>query len=199
MIESYNTIKIAIIGAGGFGREVYHHMLHDGFNVELYDDGDNTYKTSKDIDFDNYHILVAIGNPIIRRNVVNNLPNNAKIFTYISTKSIILGDDVVIGKGSIICAGVILTTNIKIGEHSHINLNTTIGHDCIIGDYLTTTPSVNISGNCVIGNNVYFGTNSSVKEKITICDDVIIGLNSGIVKNITEKGTYVGSPTIKIK
>jgi UDP-3-O-[3-hydroxymyristoyl] glucosamine N-acyltransferase len=34
---------------------------------------------------------------------------------------------------------------------------------------------------------------------MNICDDVIIGMNAGVVKNISEPGTYVGTPAIKIK
>ena len=199
MIESYNGIKIAIIGAGGFGREVYHHMLIDGYRTELYDDFDKTYRSSTDINFDQYHVLVAIGDPVIRRNVVESLPKNTKFFTYVSKRAIILDKDVIIDEGSIICAGAILTTNITIGKHSHVNPNTTISHDCIIGDFLTATPNVSIAGNCIIGNNVYLGTNSSVRDKIHICDNVTIGLNSGVVKNITEHGVYVGTPGKKIK
>ena len=200
MIKFYETIKIAIIGAGGFGREVYHHMLTDGYrNIELYDDFDEAYRSSKDIDCDQYRILVAIGDPVVRRSVVESLPKNAKFFTYVSTGATILDEDITIGEGSIICCGAILTTNITIGRHAHINLNTTIGHDCIIGDFLTTTPNVNISGNCIIGNKVNHGTNSSVRDKIHICDDVTVGLNSGIVKNITEGGVYIGTPAKKIK
>ena len=100
---------------------------------------------------------------------------------------------------SIICSGTIITTNVKLGKHTHLNLHTTIGHDCVIGDYFTTAPGVQISGNENIGNRVYFGTRSCVKQKITICDDVIIGMNAGVVKNITESGTYIGTPAKKIK
>jgi len=42
------------------------------------------------------------------------------------------------------------------------------------------------------------GNNSSVREKINICDNVTIGLNGGVIKNITEPGTYVGTPVKKI-
>ena len=127
------------------------------------------------------------------------MPKDTKYFTYIHPSAQIHGENVEIGEGSIICAGSIITTNIKIGKHAHINLITTIGHDCIIGDYFTSAPGVQISGNEKIGDRVYFGTRSCMKEKLIICDDVIIGMNSGVIKNITESGTYVGTPPVKIK
>ena len=194
-------LKKAIIGAGGFGREVFYHMTScsDDYIIELFDDGINKYRTIKEIDFDEFEVVVAIGDPTMRRKVVEGLPKEVKFYTFIFPGVTILDSDIKIGEGSIICAGVVLTTNINIGVHSHLNLNTTIGHDCIIGDYFTTTPGVNISGNCVIGNNVYIGTNSSVREKTKIVDNVIVGLNSGVVKDLLTPGIYGGCPSKKIK
>ena len=197
-------MKKAIIGAGGFGKEVYHQIL-DNYPFEkitfFADDQyaqDNILPLSK-FDPEKYEVVVAIGDPSTREKVVNNLPKNTKFFKFIHNSVLILSDDIFIGEGSIICPGSILTCNIKIGKHSHLNLHTTIGHDCIIGDYLTTAPGANISGKCTIGNRVYIGTNSSIRERTNICDDVTIGLNSGVVKHITDSGVYGGTPIKKLK
>lgn len=194
-------MKKAIIGAGGFAREVFWSLptlerLNTKFfvNDEYYKEGDNSILPLSLFDPEEYEVVVAIGDPTIRFNVVKNLPKETKYFTHIHPSVEILDPNIQIGEGSIICAGCILTTNIKIGKHNHLNLQTTIGHDTIIGDFFTTAPGSKISGNCLIGERVYIGTNSSIREKITICDDVTIGLNSGVVKNITNPGVYVGTP-----
>lgn len=199
-------MKKGIIGAGGFGREVYWSMdmmerINTVFFVDdiYWDDNDDKILPLSSFDPNKYKVVVAVGDPTVRSELINRLPKETKYFTHIHPSVQILGGDVSIGEGSIICAGSILTTNIKIGKHTHLNLQTTIGHDCIIGDYFTTAPGVKISGNCNIGNRVYFGTNSSVREKINITEDVTIGLNSGVVKHINESGTYVGLPSKKIK
>jgi UDP-3-O-[3-hydroxymyristoyl] glucosamine N-acyltransferase len=126
------------------------------------------------------------------------MPKNTSYYTYIDANARILDKNCIIGKGSVICAGVIVTTNIKIGEFSHLNLNTTIGHDTITGSYFTTAPGVNVSGNCIIGDNVYCGTNSAIREKVKICDNVVLGLNAGVVKDITVSGVYTGTPCKKM-
>lgn len=199
-------MKKAIIGAGGFGREVYWSLnpIERSETVFFVEDvyWDTTNKLIHPLSLfesDKYEVVVAIADSTNRQRIVNSLPKNTKYFTHIHPSAQIHGEDVVIGEGSIVCAGSIITTNVTIGKHSHINLITTIGHDCIIGDYFTTAPGVQISGNVNIGQRVYFGTRSSVKQKINICDDVIFGMNSGIVKHVTEPGVYVGTPSIKIK
>lgn len=198
-------MKKGIIGAGGFGREVYWSLnpIERNNTVFFVDD---IYWDGKDekilplsvFDHEKYEVVVAIADSIHRERIVNGLPKKTKFFTHIHPSAQIHGEDVIIGEGSIICAGTIITTNVKIGNHAQLNLITTIGHDCVIGDYFTTAPGVQISGNETIGNRVYFGTRSCVKQKIKICDDVIIGMNAGVVKNIIEPGTYVGTPAKKI-
>jgi|LauGreDrversion4_2_1035121.scaffolds.fasta_scaffold03487_4 sugar O-acyltransferase (sialic acid O-acetyltransferase NeuD family) len=199
-------MKKGIIGAGGFGREIYWSLTEEDrqdcifFVDEQYYDGNNDkIKPISSFNPNEYELIISIADSNVREKIVNSLPKNTKYFTHIHSSVQIHDPNIQIGEGSIICSGTILTTNIKIGKHSHLNLMTTIGHDNIIGDYFTTAPGVKISGNSNIGNKVYFGTNSSNKEKITICDEVIIGLNSGVVKNIDKPGVYVGTPAIKIK
>jgi sugar O-acyltransferase (sialic acid O-acetyltransferase NeuD family) len=196
-------MKKAIIGSGGFGREVKALLLDNNPNevVQFFVDDnyvDNNTNPISSLNVNEYEVIIAVGNPILREQIYRKLPKNTKYFTAIHKSVQILDSNVVIGEGSIICPNTILTTNIKIGNHTHLNLGSTIGHDTITGDFFTTAPGVKISGNCIIGDRVYFGTNSSVRERITICDDVTIGLNGGVVKNINEPGTYVGVPVKKI-
>jgi sugar O-acyltransferase (sialic acid O-acetyltransferase NeuD family) len=199
-------MKRGIIGAGGFGREIYESLSIDEknntiffVNDEWWDGKDEKILPLSRLDINEYELIIAIADGVAREKIVNDLPKETKYYTYIHPSVQIHGNDVEIGEGSIICAGTILTTNIKIGKHSHLNLITTIGHDNVIGDYFTTAPGVQISGNCFIGDRVYFGTRSCNRQKTKICDDVIIGLNSGVINNINEPGVYVGTPAKKIK
>jgi len=192
-----------LIGAGGFAREIKAHMGNPTMKCFI----DNQYWKENneyifplsDFDPTQHEALVAIGDPRDRFDIIQRLPKETQYFTFIHPSAQILGNDVQIGKGSIICAGCILTTNIVIGGHAHLNLQTTIGHDCEIGDYFTTAPGAKISGNCKIYDCVYVGTNASIKQKISIHSLSTIGLNAGVVKNIEEPGVYAGTPAKKIK
>lgn len=195
-------MKKALIGAGGFAREIKYHLKDDivYFVDDIYwkKNNEKIFPLS-DFDSENFEALIAVGNPIDRMNICKRLPNNTKYFSFIHPSAQILDTNIVINEGSIICANCILTTNILIGKHCHLNLSTTIGHDCVIGDYFTTAPGVHISGNCNIGNLVYIGTNSCTKQGINISNNVTIGLNSGVIKDITDPGTYIGTPCKIIK
>ena len=199
-------MKKGIVGNGGFGREVYWSLNEEDrgcakFFVDdkYWDKNDEKTLPLSKFNYDEYEIVVAIGDPTLRKQMVDKLPQQTKYFTHIHQSVIIMDSGVIIGEGSVICAGTILTTNIKLGKHTHLNLHTTIGHDVEIKDYFTTAPGSKISGNCKIGNQVYVGTNSSIREKINICDNVTLGLNSGVVKDILKPGVYGGTPSKKIK
>jgi sugar O-acyltransferase (sialic acid O-acetyltransferase NeuD family) len=196
-------MKRALIGAGGFADEVKAHIGE--FDITCFVD-DKYYIPNTDnikplstFNPTEYEVLVCIGDGVARKNIVDRLPKNTKYFTYIHPTAQILGNDVTIGFGSVVCAGSIITTNCKIGNHSHLNLQTTVGHDCVIGDFFTTAPGAKISGNCNIGECVYVGTNASIRQKLNICNNTTIGLNSGVVKDITESGVYGGVPCKLLK
>ena len=198
-------MKKGIIGAGGFGREIYWSLsdterMDVVFFVddEYYDGSSLTIPLSK-FDPTEYEVVVGIADPKDRFDIIQRLPLETKYFTHIHPSVQIHGKDVEIGEGSIICAGTILTTNIRIGKHAHLNLQTTIGHDCEIGDYFTTAPGAKISGNCKIYDCVYVGTNTSIKQKLSIHSFTTIGSNAALVKHIEEPGVYAGVPVKKIK
>lgn len=205
-----NEKIICIFGTGGCGREtllclinkialtklkigeIAVFMVDDDYYTKPVIMGVPVIKSST-FSAEKYQVVVAIGDPYVRRKIVGKLPPETEYITIIDPNAII-SEWVEIGVGSIITAGTILTCNIKIGKHSHLNLNTTIAHDCKIGNFFTTAPAVNISGNCDFGDSVYFGTNSSAKQGVKICDNVTIGMGGVVVKNIVESGVYIGNP-----
>jgi sugar O-acyltransferase (sialic acid O-acetyltransferase NeuD family) len=189
----------ALVGAGGFAKEVKTYIGIE--NISMFVDDSYWKENSSNIlplsqfDSSKYEVVIAIGDPIERKKMVEKLPEDTEYFTYIHPTAVIDLKTVEIGKGTIICPYCVLTTNIKIGNHCHFNLLSTVGHDSFISDFVTTAPGSKISGNCGIGKYVYFGTNSSVREKIKICDNVIIGAGACVVKDINNSGTYVGVPS----
>src|SRR5699024_4825180 len=94
-----------------------------------------------------------------KKAILNNIKNtNISYPTLIHPNASIGGDEVEIGKGTIICEGNIITCNIKIKEFVILNIMCTVGHDTIIDSYCAFMPSVNISGEFNIKESVYVGT-----------------------------------------
>ena len=206
--------NIVIVGASGFGREVAWLIENsDKWNVKGFvDDNEdlehksvNDYPVLGTIDFllnvnEKTNVVVAIGNPRIRKKIVERLQINKNIsFPNIFDKDVIIDKTVTLGFGNIICKGNILTTNIEIGNFNHINLNCTVGHDVQFNDYITVYPGVNISGNVIINDCVEVGTGTKIIQGKKIVKETVIGAGSVVVKDIVENGTYIGVPAKQMK
>lgn len=205
---------IVIIGAGGFGREVAW-LIEDinkvkkewnivGFiddNEDVQESEINGYKVVGNINWlekQELYVVNAIGNPIIKKKIMENLQGSKNKYPVLIHPSVIYSESVNFAEGSIICAGTILTVNIEIGKHVIINLDCTVGHDAVIMDYTTLLPSVNVSGCVKIEECVSVGTKSAIIQGISIGENTIIGSGAVVVKDITEPGTYVGVPVRRV-
>jgi len=206
---------IIIIGAGGFGREVA--WLIEDINkykkewniVGFVDDNEdvigneiNGYKVIGNVDWLKYqelNVICAIGDPIIKKKVINRLEGSKNKYPVLIHPSVIYSDRINFGEGSIICAGNIITVNIEIGKHVIVNLDCAIGHDAIIKDYATILSSTNISGHVTIEECVNIGTGSAIIPGITVGKNTIIGAGAVVVNDLPANCTAVGVPAKPIK
>lgn len=218
IIKIKNSMKkIAIIGSGGFGREVK--TIIDAINKEkeiyefigFFDDGIEAREIINGFpvlggieELNNFDeliaIAVAIGNPATKKNIISKLTNPKISFpNIISPEAQISADYVTIGKGNIICGGTILTCNIQIEDFVILNLMCTVGHDTVIKSYCSFMPSVNISGDVVIHKSVYVGTGAKIINQLEIGENTIVGAGAVVAKTLPANCTAVGVPAKVIK
>jgi sugar O-acyltransferase (sialic acid O-acetyltransferase NeuD family) len=105
-----------------------------------------------------------------------------------------LGSAVTLGAGTVICAGARLTTNITAGRHVHVNLNSTIGHDVALADYVTVNPLVSISGRVTVGARSTLGTGANINERLAIGSDSTVGAGAVVVRDVESNTTVAGVP-----
>lgn len=211
--------KIAVYGAGGFGREVM--MLIEQINVAdkrfeivgFFDD-----KIAKGVCVNGYPVLggitelnawtdgslnmaLAFGEPEVKRNILSKINNNRICFPSLIHPSVIMGAEslVKIGEGCIICANTLLTVNIVLHDFVILNLGCTVGHDVEIGRFSSFMPSVNISGEVVIGNGVYCGTGTKIINQLEIGEWTKIGAGAVVTQSLPSHCTAVGVPARPIK
>ncbi len=205
-----------IIGAGGFGREVIWlaervNEVNPTWNIKGFIDDDETIWNTVIDDYKVYggleylasckgaYVICAVGNAKTRKTIIEKLGDYDINFATLIDPSVIMSKRVLIGEGSIICAGTIITVDVRIGNHVIINLDCTLGHDDEISDYVTMYPSVNISGCCEIGERVELGTGMRIIQGLKVVSGTIVGASACVVKDINEAGVYVGSPARRIK
>lgn len=199
-------MKYAILGAGGFAKEVREVLLDLGISQEMiqfYVENHFILEASSSKGFlelprDGNHVAyLGVGDGKLRANWLSQFQDNCD-FPPLIHPTAILGKNVQLGKGVIVTAYSHLTCDIMVGDGVQFNLQTTVGHDSVIGDFVTTAPKVSISGHVRIGKQVTLGTSSTVLPGVSICDDVVVGAGAVVTKDITEPGIYVGVPATRI-
>lgn len=212
-----------VYGASGFGKEVMplvvKQLLKSNIsitaeNVYFVDDQigqNNIYLQSfKVIGFDDflkihaddYYIVIAIANSVIREELAQKcLNNNIKLLDIRAENTVVL-DSVEIGEGGILCPFVTLTSNIKIGKGFHANIYSYVAHDCIIGDYVTFAPAVKCNGNIIIEDHVYIGTGAVIyqgkpNKPLKIGKGAVISAGSVVTKSIPPGMKVFGNPAIE--
>lgn len=201
--------KLLIIGASGHGKVVADVAIkmNKWHTIEFLDDdlsiknplGLEIIDISKHVEayITEYDFFVGIGNNEVRRKVTERLKKSkAKIATLIHPSAII-AEEVVIGRGTVVTAGVIINSSTNIGEGCIINTGSTVDHDNTFGDYVHISPGANIAGTVKIGDNTWIGTGGIVSNNIYITNNCIVGAGGVVVRDINESGTYIGVPVHK--
>lgn len=210
--------KIAILGTGGFARELVTLVQNINAVIPTFDligfvDGSlskgtliNGYPVIGDDEEINntteeLGLVLAFGDPKLKKKVKDKFTNPLIFFPTLVHPSVIIGDKrfVEIGEGCIICAGCIITTNIVIKDFVTLNLQCTVGHDTIIKDYSSFMPSCNISGEVNISEGVYCGTGVKIINLTSIGEYTTVGAGAVVTKPLPAKCTAVGVPAKPIK
>ena len=200
--------NIVIVGAGGFGREVYlwaketfskdeykikgfvsnkPHDL-DNFDIEEKILGDeNSYQIEE-----NDRFLYAIGDIPAKKRMTNNLKKRgAKFLTLIHPKAIV-AYSAKIGEGVIICPFVTITDSVEIDDFAMLNFYASCGHDAKIGKYCILSPYATLNGFAELEDEVFMGTHSTVVAHKKIGFNSKISANTVAMKNVKPNSFVFG-------
>jgi sugar O-acyltransferase (sialic acid O-acetyltransferase NeuD family) len=206
---------VGVYGASGFGREVMSFvapMLPTGSEALFIDDqSENTNGRYPVLTFEQFtklsgqkSIIIAIADSRIRQALSNRCKSALLPIISIQARTVVIGDDVLIGSGSILCNFVTVTTSAKIGESFHANIYSYVAHDCVIGDFVTFAPSVKCNGNVIVEDHAYIGTGAILKQgrpdqPLIIGRGAVIGMGAVVTKNVPAGCTVVGNPARPIE
>lgn len=210
--------KIAIYGAGGFGREVA--CLLNTINekepawnlVGFFDDGkekDGVNEYGKILgglkDLNGWReplsVVIAIGSPRSVKRIVDGVTNPNIDFPNIIAPNTVFLDKgrFTIGRGNLICNGCLFSTNVTVGDFNCFNGAITVGHDATIGNFNSFMPGIRVSGEVQIEERNYIGVGSIVLQQVKIGSDTVVGAGSVIIRKTKDGNTYLGNPATIVK
>lgn len=207
-----STMRLAIFGCGGFGREVLaaaqHHASGIGCSEVVFVSDEEsapvlgTDVISPDALTDKDQLVIAVGSPADRRAIAERFRQvpAGKIIA----PSAIVGPGCQIGEGAILCDNIIVTASAVIGTHFHANIFSYVAHDCVIGDFVTFAPRVSCNGRVHVQDGAYVGTGAILREgkpgrPLIIGAGAMVGAGAVVLNDVEPGATVVGMPARQIR
>jgi sugar O-acyltransferase (sialic acid O-acetyltransferase NeuD family) len=207
--------RLLIVGAGGFGREMFNWVRQHPDHGLLWTVGgfldDNKdalvgysytpgivgsikgYQPAKD------DILVlGLALPKVKKAVVEPLlAAGAEFLTFVHP-TVVLGANVSIGKGGVVCPNAVITSDIQIGDFVTINCLSTVGHDAWLGDYVTLSAHCDVTGFCRVDEGAFFGSHACMIPRTKVGAWATVGAGSIVIINVPPSVTVIGSPARRL-
>ncbi len=199
-----------VVGAGGFGREVYDIVVANGLLAEFagyVDDGDDDHPLLERLLIPllgGTRVLmsmgadagysIGIGSGAVRRRLDVDLTAAGCAPVTLVHPMATVGGDCRIGDGCILAAGARVTTNITLGRHVDLHVNSTVGHDSVLDDFVGVYPGATVSGNVHLCEGVTIGTGANVLPGISIGAGAFVGAGAVVTGDVAAGVTVAGVP-----
>lgn len=205
-------LRFLIVGAGGFGREVLqwsrdagldqgecviHGFLDDDPRALDEAGGVGLPITGTIRDYaprEDEMLICGLGLPRAKWTCLRALVERGARFKTVVHPTALVGQNVRLGTGCIICPGVVLTVDIAVGEFVTFNCYSSVGHDGCVGDWSTLSGYASVSGKCKIGKGVFLGSHVAMLPSLSIGDWATVGAGSVAWRSVPPRTTVFGVP-----
>ena len=192
-------IRVAIVGAGGYGRVALDVLLAGGMGdrvLGFYDDAHAAisekvrgYPVLGDIEMlksmlsvEPVHVVVAITNNTARLRVANSLRAlGGQFFTAIHPLAYVSGV-ATIGGGCVVAAGVAVHPNTAVGSHCYLGSGSVVDRDAEVGAGSWISAGAIVGSGARVGVRAVLGPNSSVGRKASVGADAEVGALTHIAR-----------------
>ena len=194
------------MGFGGHARSVADVALACGYTKLLFVDANAKegehfldFKVLVNVPSKRWRCVLAAGNNARREEQMQGALENGWSIETLFSPYASRGVGSQIGVGSLILHHAHVGPMAAVGSACIINTGAIVEHECRIGDFSHVSVNATVAGRVVLGRGVFIGAGAIVRNDVTICDSVIIGAGATVICDITEPGTYVGTPAKLMK
>lgn len=202
--------NVIIVGAGGFGREVFNwandslpseryrikgflsnkpgHLDFFNLGVGVLGD-DETYSIGDDDRF-----LFAIGDIDAKKRIVGKMKDRGARFISLIHPTAVVARTARLGEGVIVCPFAVVSDSVELGDFATLNYYSSCGHDSKVGRCGILSPYATLNGFAVLEDEVFMGTHSTVAANRRIGYRSKISANSVAMYDIPPRHFVFGVP-----
>ena len=208
---------LVIIGARGFGREIYRIFINTnpyiskeidvkGFLDDKADALDGlkgewppiigaveTYEIQENDVF-----FCALGDSHWRKHYADIISEKGGKFINVIHRTAIVSPVATLGEGCTVGAYTTISPNVKIGKHVMIQAYDDFGHDAEIGDYASIESYVFLGGYAKVGELATMHTKSSIIPHKSVGKECVVGFASVVMRNFKDGVHVFGNPATKL-
>lgn len=205
------TQDVAIIGGGGYGREVLEYAGDAkaqgwGFHVAGFYDDSSAARDGYDegtpvlgplaaiADSPFQHFIIALGSPDMRRMAADVVAAAAKDLVSLVHPRAYVSQSALVGVGTIVCPFGMIGAYSTVGENVSINVYGSIGHDSVIGRDVVVSPYAAITGTVTLGDESFLGTHVTITPGLSIGSHTKINAGSVVSRSAPAGSLLAGSP-----
>lgn len=202
------TKRLALIGGGGFSKEIAEVAELCGYTVEA------TYSNQPTAQVGRYRgyleelladraeyegVALAVGGVSraaiqARAGIIAWLDRHSLPCPPLLSPHAIISRGVVLGAGAFVAHGVIVNVDARVGRFCVLNTGAIIGHDAEIGDNTTISPGAFIGGRCTIGSGSLVGPLAKVLQGLKIGERSMIGMGCTVLRGVPDDGMVWPKP-----
>lgn len=208
--------KIIIVGSGGHAKvviDILHEMALISKDIKIIGVTSNSLSISDSFfgypilgnddviksyaDDKNFFVVMGLGG--YRDNKLRE-----KVFQYVKSMDVtfmnvihplaIISKTVILGEGIVVFPGVILNTDVRIGDNSIIATGSTIDHETVIDSNVLISAGVTVGAYSKIGEFCLLALGSKVISGIVIERNVLVAAGAVVVSNVMENRKVFGIP-----
>jgi sugar O-acyltransferase (sialic acid O-acetyltransferase NeuD family) len=209
-------IDLVIVGAGGFGREVFQWASDwikgrgpagaDGYRIKGF-----LSNSSTDLDGfsmpvpvlgtdDGYPIaeqdrfIIALGVIDVKKRAVARLRSRGARFHTLVHPSAIVAERATLGEGVVICPFAAVLPFATVDDFTMFNIYSSAGHDSKIGKYCVLSPYATLNGFVVLDDDVFLGSHTTVVAGTRVSQGSKASANSAVMRDVPPNTLVVGNP-----
>lgn len=207
--------NLIIIGARGFGRDIYSLALEcsdyqkdyqiKGFLDDKKDALDEFHSYLPILDsYENYIVktddvfICAFGDVLSKKKCIQMILDKGGKFITLVHPSAHVDATAKIGIGSIVLNNAFVGAGSNIGDFVLIQVSTVIGHDVKIGNYSRIDCHAVCVGGIILEDEVTIHTSAIVNHNVVVEKGAHVGAGSFVIRKVKENTTVYGNPARKL-
>lgn len=208
--------QLVIIGAGGFGREVFawaRESVQVGREWEVkgfIDDNLEALANKRTAGrllgrISDYQpqpedvFVCAIGTPALKRRCTEMIEARKGRFARLVHRSALVADGAELGEGVIVCPNAVVSVDTRVGRHVGINLAATVDHDAQVGDWTQINCHCDLTAGVQIGQEVFFGSRVTLFPGVRVGDRAHLGGGCVVTRDVPEGVKVFGNPAKRVE